>query len=423
MDTNLVSWEDYITDLPESIIQTILTKLPLRDAVRTSVLSSKWRYKWTTLTELRFDDDCCISDANHRALPEIGLAKFVNQFLLLHNGPITRFTLSSEYLERSPYVDQWLLFLSRKDVQVLSFGLAEGEWFKAPSCLFSCKKLIGLELVRCELDPPLHFKGFPNLKRLNLQQVSIDPDAVETLIASCTLLESLTLSYFEGAKLTIRAPNLKYLMLEGYLKDICLENTPMLVVVSIAMYMTKDMKEHLYQSSSCNFDKVLGGVPSIQRLTGHSYFTKYMSIGNTLGEIQPTYRQLRIIDLYQVGFDDMTEIMVILRLILSAPNLQTIQIEGSSWSTDPLDLDFWDKECPRDATFAQLKVVKLTQISGLPHEMRFIEFLLGNSPVLEVMDVTKNVYETDEYEDMFMAILAFERASDDVEFIFAEDQV
>ncbi|MFS7959758.1 putative F-box domain, leucine-rich repeat domain superfamily, F-box-like domain superfamily [Helianthus anomalus] len=421
MHTEFCSWEDYISDLPESIIETILAKLPIIEAVRTSVLSSKWRYKWTTLTELKFDDNC-VSNTRYRALAETSVVRFVNHFLLLHNGPISRFTLSSACLRGSPYVDQWLLLLSRKDVQELSFRLGQGEWFKAHSSLFSCKKLIGLELVRCELDPPLCFNGFPYLKNLYLQQVRIAPDAMETLISSCTLLESLTLSYFEGAQLTIRAPNLKYLMLEGEFKDVCLENTPMLVVIFVAMYMTEDIAEHFKQSSSCNFDKLLGGVPSIQRLTGRSYFTKYMSLGITLGEIQPIYQQLKVIELSQVGFEDEKEIMVILRLILSAPNLQVLQIRSSSLATNAVDLDIWDKECLRDATFKQLKVVKLTQMSGIPHEMRFIEFLLGSSPVLEVMDITQNVYVTIENEDWFMETLGFERASAEVEFSFAEDQ-
>lgn len=277
MHTELPSEEDYISDLPQSIVETILTKLPLRDAVRTSILSSKWRYKWAALTQLEFDDKC-VSGTHDRTLAETNLVNFVTRFLFLHDGPIHRFSLSTAYLQSSPDVDQWLLFLSRKDVKDLVLELGEGEWFRAPSCLFAFKKLVRLELVRCELDPPLSFKGFFNLKHLNLQQVLIAPDAVENLISSCTLLESLTLSYFDSLELTIRAPNLKYLILEGEFKDICLENTPMLVAISVAMYMTDDIAEHFGQSSSCNFDKFLGGVPSLQRLIGHIYFTKVKSL-------------------------------------------------------------------------------------------------------------------------------------------------
>ncbi|KAM0019819.1 putative F-box domain, FBD domain, leucine-rich repeat domain superfamily [Helianthus debilis subsp. tardiflorus] len=382
MHTELPSGEDYISDLPQSIIETILTKLPLRDAVRTSILSNKWR-----------------------------------------------FSLSTGYLQGSPDVDQWLLFLSRKDVKELVLELGDGEWFRAPSCLFACKKLVRLELVRCELDPPLSFKGFLNLKHLNLQQVLIAPDAVENLISCCPLLESLTLSYFDSLELTIHAPNLKYLILEGEFKDICLENTPMLVAISVAMYMTDmtdDIAEHFGQSSSCNFDKFLGGVPSLEKLSGHIYFTKYMSVGNTLGKTQITYKRLKVIELYQVSFEDMKEVTVVLRLILNAPNLQELQISGSSNpspATETPDLDFWEKECPCDCAFKRLKIVKMTDVSGVPHEMGFIEFLLGNSPVLEIMSITPSVYVTEGRVNMLIELLRLKRASAEAEIIFVQDQV
>ncbi|KAL8224330.1 hypothetical protein R6Q57_019805 [Mikania cordata] len=425
MHMEIFSGEDYISDLPQSIIETILTKLPLRDAVRTSILSNKWRYKWAALTQLEFDDKC-ISCTHDRALAESSLVTFVTRFLFLHDGPINRFSLSTAYLQSSPDVDQWLLFLSRKEVKELVFELGEGEWFRAPSCLFLCIKLVRLELVRCELDPPVSFKGFLNLKYLSLQQVLIAPDAVENLISCCPLLESLTLSYFDSLELTIRAPNLKYLILEGEFKDIRLENTPMLVAISIAMYMTDDIAEHFGQSSCCNFDKFLGGVPSLERLIGHIYFTKYMSIGNTLAKTQITYQQLKVIELYQISFEDMKEIMVVLRLIFNAPNLQELHISGSSnasTATEVTDLDFWEKAYPCDFTLERLKIVKMTDISGVPHEMGFIKFLLGNSPVLEFMSITPSVYVTNGRLNMLIELLRLKRASAEAEIMFVQDQV
>ncbi|POO03183.1 F-box domain containing protein [Trema orientale] len=43
---------DRISDLQENVTDEILSLLPIQDAVRTSLLSSKWRYKWTMLPDL-----------------------------------------------------------------------------------------------------------------------------------------------------------------------------------------------------------------------------------------------------------------------------------------------------------------------------------------------------------------------------------
>lgn len=264
---------DLLSDLPRSVIEKILTLLPIRDAIRTSILSSKWRYRWTWLTHLVFDDRC-LALSNDRAPVDKDLVNFITKALLLHQGDIHKFQLSSSRLQICEDIDQWILFLSRKDIKEFFFGLGEDEWFRVPRCLFNCHNLTRLELYRCELDLPPTFKGFRCLKSLGLYQVSISSEAIECLISSCPLLESLALAYFDSLVLNINAPNLKYLSLEGELKDICLENAPLLVAMAVSIYMTEDIAEHFEQSSSSNFIKFLGGVPLLERLSGHIDFTK-----------------------------------------------------------------------------------------------------------------------------------------------------
>ncbi|KAE9454467.1 hypothetical protein C3L33_13625, partial [Rhododendron williamsianum] len=45
-----------ISDLPDTIIEKILVLMPIRDAVRTSVLSKNWRFNWINIPVLAFDD-------------------------------------------------------------------------------------------------------------------------------------------------------------------------------------------------------------------------------------------------------------------------------------------------------------------------------------------------------------------------------
>ncbi|KAG8382973.1 hypothetical protein BUALT_Bualt05G0135600 [Buddleja alternifolia] len=417
--------DDLISELPQSIIETILTKLSIRDAVRTSILSSRWRYKWASLTHLVFDDRS-VTQCNDGPLVEDKVANFITRFLFLHNGPIHKFSLSTSYLHSSPDVDQWLLFISRKDVKELVLELGEGEWFRAPSCVFDCKKLTRLELIRCELDPPPNFKGFFCLKQLSLQQVLIPPDDIECLISSCPLLESLTLSYFDSLELTVRAPNLKYLILEGEFKDLCLANAPLLVAISLAMYMTDDIAEHFEQSSTCNFDRFLGGVPNLERLTGHIYFTKYLSIGIERGRNAITYHHLKFIDLYQVSFDDLKEVLVVLQLIACSPNLQELQILGSSntpAATGDPDTGYWEEIFLCNCTLDRLKTVKMSDVSGVPHEMKFIEYLLERSPGLETMSITPSVYNTEGRLNMLIDLVRFRRASPQASIVFIHEQV
>lgn len=85
------------------------------------------------------------------------------------------------------------------------------------------------------------------------------------------------------------------------------------------------------------------------------------------------------------------------------------------------DLDFWIKECPKGCTFEKLKIVKMTDMSGVPHEMEFIKFLLANSPVLEMMTIAPCVYVIDGRLSMLIELLRFRRASAQAEILFIRD--
>lgn len=60
-----------------------------------------------------------------------------------------------------------------------------------------------------------------------------------------------------------------------------------------------------------------------------SFCFKYLSIGHDLERLTITYSHLKVIELYQVSFEDMKEILVVLRLITSSPNLEELHISVS----------------------------------------------------------------------------------------------
>nr|GEZ79144.1 protein TORNADO 1 [Tanacetum cinerariifolium] len=51
------------TTLPEEIIESVLTRMPIRDAVRTSVLSRRWRYCWMSMPKVSFDEQTLFEES------------------------------------------------------------------------------------------------------------------------------------------------------------------------------------------------------------------------------------------------------------------------------------------------------------------------------------------------------------------------
>ncbi|KAK1375089.1 F-box/RNI-like superfamily protein [Heracleum sosnowskyi] len=225
--------KDFISNLPHGIIEIILTKLPIRDAVRTSVLSTEWRYRWATMTILVFDKNCvCVPHGS--IFNEEKLFNFMLRCLFLHDGPINKFRLSTSCLDKYPDMDQCLLFLSRKHLKelVLKIDLLD-PMLPAPSAIFSCQRLTSLTLCGFELKPPLTFRGFPCLKYLKLDYDIVTREVVEDLISGSPLLEKLKILNYEHLAFMVRAPNLKHLILDGNFKHIYVEHAPLLVDISI----------------------------------------------------------------------------------------------------------------------------------------------------------------------------------------------
>ncbi|KAK2983918.1 hypothetical protein RJ640_017839 [Escallonia rubra] len=230
---------DIISNLPRDIIANILKRMPIKYVVRTSMLSRKWRYNWSTIPELEF---------GQQFFENSDSVSIISKLLLLHSGPILKFVIqiSSKisFTEREVIdINQWILFLSRNGLEELTFEYSPCSFrepkklpYKLPSHLFSCLQLTHLKLCKCSLFPPVTFEGFPNLINLELYYVAREPDLClaagdgpKRLPAAFNCLKMLTLSGIDFRNsngeisraicLICSSPNLQELEISAYRND------------------------------------------------------------------------------------------------------------------------------------------------------------------------------------------------------------
>ncbi|KMZ56359.1 hypothetical protein ZOSMA_96G00330 [Zostera marina] len=85
-----MSNEDVISSLPDDIVDKILVCLLLSEAISTSFLSRRWRYKWRSISEINineYDDFFLSTDITAK----------LDQLLLLHTGDIQKFSCQFRY--------------------------------------------------------------------------------------------------------------------------------------------------------------------------------------------------------------------------------------------------------------------------------------------------------------------------------------
>ncbi|KAL9664314.1 hypothetical protein QQ045_019713 [Rhodiola kirilowii] len=187
---------DRISKLPDEIIGYILDYLPICDALRTSVLSRRWRCSWTKTVQLNLYYD----ESEEKNMSNERFFKLVLRVLVSHVGPIETCVLhpNRDFLKAfdpdsdvEGDVNTWLRLLSTMDVDDLTINCVPDRDmeldFKLPSYVFQCLGLSCLTLGECKLQYSSTFKGFPNLTRLDLSYCKINEDMLENIISNCPL--------------------------------------------------------------------------------------------------------------------------------------------------------------------------------------------------------------------------------------------
>ncbi|KAG6522007.1 F-box/FBD/LRR-repeat protein At1g13570-like isoform X1 [Zingiber officinale] len=374
---------DRISHLPRNIIEEILLHLPLKDAIRTSILSRDWRYAWSSIPHLAFSrQEFPLSKcSNSQVIFDRKLVDIIHQVLLFHQGPIHMFKLSID-LKSSKCIDGWLLFLSRNDIKEIVLHRWEGEVYKLPSCLSACKRLEHLCLFRC-MFRPVHFQGFPHLRSLSLNNVAISQNELETLITNCPLLNILYLiDIFGLSGLKVCSPSLVVFSFFGQHIDFSFENVPLLSTLYVS-FVGKNDKYYASPGVICKLFRNLYHLSSIKKIVLYNQAFKVWAYGQLPIQLPFTYQLKRFHAC--VNLKDIKEIQAIVFLCRSCPLLVTLELKayiGSNLDDGTPAEKFLDAQQSFGSQFSHLRSVEITYVSCIS-ELPFIKFVLANAPALE----------------------------------------
>ncbi|CAD6228237.1 unnamed protein product [Miscanthus lutarioriparius] len=174
------------SDLPVDVLGTILSKLPPKEMVRTSVLSNEWKHIWTVCPKLRFDGAAmCGQDVP-------GTQHYTRKFIDNVNGVLKQY--HGKVVEE--FGVKWGL---RPDRYRFPIELFEDE---------SISRLQHLQLSFVSFESSSQFCGFPNLKKLDLHVVSVTRKGLEDMLSNCSNLEWLSIvrCHLDNDELRVHRP-------------------------------------------------------------------------------------------------------------------------------------------------------------------------------------------------------------------------
>ncbi|CAD5330622.1 unnamed protein product [Arabidopsis thaliana] len=207
----IIDGADFINYMPDDILHHILSFIPTDLAMRTSVLSRRWRHVWC-------ETPCLDITLKHGAM---------NQTLTSYTAPIiTSFKLVMDLNSNTvPQVDSWIEFALSRNVQNLSVFVRDftySKTYRFPDIFYLSSSLKLLDVTLLER---LDLSKSPNLRRLdiNRQYRRTGPVAIVAphiyylrLTYSSTPSTIVDVSSLSEANLTIISSLLSPLTADGY---------------------------------------------------------------------------------------------------------------------------------------------------------------------------------------------------------------
>ncbi|CAA7021185.1 unnamed protein product [Microthlaspi erraticum] len=299
---------DFISSMPDEMLHHIISFIPTDLAMRTSVLSKRWRHVWRETPSLN------ISEFQLRA-------EGINQTLASYTAPkIKSFSLRRSLDNAGPQIDSWIEFAISRNVEELSVSILDFQFrksFSFPDFFYlssSVKQLI-LQLDYCDMIPRCTV-SWKSLRNLSLRRCELGDESFANILSGCPVLESLR--FFEcrflerlrldlskslslrileidrvsSGPIEIVAPHIHYLRLRVFSDRQCtLVNVSSLTEANLDIIRCRSEGD-LFQTMAL---EMLAKAHSVDRLTLGTFLLQGLTLAELRGVAFPTLKAQTLI--------------------------------------------------------------------------------------------------------------------------------
>lgn len=421
-----------ISTLPEELLLRIISLLPFKDAVRTSILSSRWRYLYASISNLDFNFG--EGEINN----PIGFMNILDRLFYFRNRcPLDKFCLNWEVSVHLPslHIQGWLQAVVWHGIRKIDLTVRTS--VALPSSLCTCKTLEELTLeTRSHLENDVCFEVpakvcLPNLKVLRLLELGFsDIDALNRIISNCPVLEKLVCHLCEDkCKVSVNSATLKMLTMQyvGYEGwsgsfDVVI-NAPNISTFCYSVWAITSQTIVLgptLAEANIDFDLVYETADPGLYIRNAIELMRSVKNIHTLGITDATLKRLQDFNIPLPSFDNMTR----LKITFCADGLQALPyflarcgyLEVLEFEIDIVwihDPDAWIpiEEPSVSCLTSRLKTIKFSSFKPEEDQIEMIKYFLRSARVLESMEI-RFCYGIENHLDIVEELQMLPRVSD-----------
>uniref|UniRef100_A0ACD5VM61 Uncharacterized protein n=1 Tax=Avena sativa TaxID=4498 RepID=A0ACD5VM61_AVESA len=374
---------DFISDLPDEVLGTIVSLLPTKNGCRTQALSRRWRPIWLS-APLNLEADRGFSE------------QVISKILSGHLGPARRILLTR--IRRFPCRHQtdddgrsngWLTPRDLANLQELElvhrFDCRRNSL--PPSVFRLAPALRVARFGLCHLPPNLAV-DFPHLKQLTLHMVTFTQETLTGMLYGCPALESLLLDQNAGVpRLCISSPTLRSIgfcalwykeVVAGVVnvQEMVIEDAPCLERL---LPLNPDYGPATIRVIWAPKLKILGSLSkgTLQLHLRTTVFQKMTAVSLTTR--MRTVKVL-VLDDFSHGLDQALD------FLKCFPCLERLYVTLEIWRKMDNVRKYGSQDYPTECLDLHLKKVALKVYYGEGPEVDFARFFILNAKVLEKME-------------------------------------
>ncbi|PSR86432.1 F-box/FBD/LRR-repeat protein [Actinidia chinensis var. chinensis] len=393
--------EDGISVFTDEILLHILSFLPTKHAVGTSILSKRWKNLWTELTDLDFDYELefhplkVYYPGNRlRWLRSLQFKTFVDKVIRERISPrVRKFSLRITRLIHVRCLNEWISAAIERGVQEIDISIHvedKDKLVELPQCLFNCETLVVLKLKSLlQLTNVASSVCLPNLKTLHLDIHCKNVEFIQKLINSCPSLEDLST---HGDDIKIIFPNLK--RLNAWKTSNMVVDTPKLQYLSLrceSVPFRSDAMKELPALVEANVMVEKGTINEIKDLLRKISHARRLAISTpTICDVScykiddvPEFPNLNYLEFLPLESCD------VLRFLKLCPRVETLVVNLDKYKY-PFDesssIDSQTQEVP-GCLLVKLQQVTIDNFAWWRDHVGLLIYMLTNARVLKKMTI------------------------------------
>jgi hypothetical protein len=184
---------DHISRLPDALLREIVSRLPAKDAARTTALAARWRVVWRSTPLVLVDAH--LSNRARASSPDV--TAVVSRVLTAHPGPFRCVHLTRGRMdEHQARLRLWLRLLAERGVQELVLvNRPSSSEVPLPKTLLTISTLTRLYIGLWKFPNAAGLQGasFPHLRELGICSVAVESGDIDLVVARSPALEILNI--------------------------------------------------------------------------------------------------------------------------------------------------------------------------------------------------------------------------------------